>query len=79
MLPLRARRVSFGYDFTRILSYHVMMIKEDITTTYIYPSKKIANEKVNFQFPSPKAVLFPKVSTIMSRTARASGKSHTSP
>ena len=40
------------------------MIKEDITTTYIYPSKKIANEKVNFQFPSPKAVLFPKVSTI---------------
>ena len=49
------------------------MIKEDITTTYIYPSKKIANEKVlNYQFPSPKAVLFPKVSTIMSRAARAS-------
>ena len=72
MLPRRrARRVSFGY-FTRILSYHVM-IKEDITTTYIYPSKKIANEKVNFQFPSPKAVLvFPKVSTIMSRAARVS-------
>ena len=58
------------------------MIKEDITTTYIYPSKKIANEKVNFQFPSPKAVLvFPKVSTIMSGTARVSGsgKSQTSP
>ena len=49
-----------------------MMMKEDITTTYIFRSKKIANEKVNFQFPSPKAVLFPKVSTIISRTARAS-------
>ena len=73
MLPRRrARRVSFGY-FTRILSYHVM-IKENISSTYIYPSKKIANEKVNFQFPSPKGVLFPnlKVSTIISRTARAS-------
>ena len=71
MLPLRARRVSFGYDFTRILSHHVMK-KENISSTYIYRSKKIANEKVNFQFPSPKAVLFPKVSTIMSRAARAS-------
>ena len=73
MLPRRARRarVSFGY-FTRILSYHVM-IKENISSTYIFRSKKIANEKVNFQFPSPKAVLFPKVSTIISRrTARAS-------
>ena len=78
MLPRLARRVSFGY-FTRILSHHVM-IKENISSTYIYRSKKIANEKVNFQFPSPKAVLvFPKVSTIMSRTARASGKSQTSP
>ena len=56
-----------------------MMINEDIKTTYIYPSKKIANEKVNYQFPSPKAVLFPKVSTIMSCTARASGKTQTSP
>ena len=48
------------------------MIKENISSTYIYRSKKIANEKVNFQFPSPKAVLFPKVSTIISRPARAS-------
>ena len=70
MLPRPARRISFGY-FTRILSHHVM-IKENISSTYIYRSKKIANEKVNFQFPSPKAVLFPKVSTIISRPALAS-------
>ena len=37
------------------------MIKEDITTTYIYPSKKIANEKVlNYQFRVQKQFYFRK-------------------
>ena len=36
------------------------MIKEDITTTYIYPSKKIANKKIIFSSRVQKQFYFQK-------------------